>query len=275
MAFETYEESVEHGQPVELYVFGYQGGVFRYTSDADDFTLSGQIYEAVPGLSRSPIDDTGDVAKSSLTVTAPEDFYISKLFEVYPPSDVVELSVYRLQRSDPSDIKTMWLGRVLNATWGVGYSQLLCESMQTRLKQPGLRRIYSKNCPHLLYGSDCRASQILFEDVVEIEAITNGGFHLHSSSFGAAPTADYYAGGKIAFDAGGGIIERRGIREHVGDVIVITHPIPSLLQTSTISAWPGCNRTLSDCRLKFNNVPNFGGMPYMVEKNPFGQSSVY
>ena len=157
MPFATYETSIDSGEPVELYVFAYQGGTFYHTSASEDFDLAGVIYTSVPGLSRSQIDDTGEISKSSLTLTAPEDYIISALFEVYPPSDVVELTVYRLHRADPTDIKTMWLGRVLNCTWSVGYSTLMCESMQTRLKQPGLRRIYSKNCPH--GSSVCRSAK--------------------------------------------------------------------------------------------------------------------
>ena len=36
MPFADFEESVESGAPVELYLFSYSGGTFRYTSaDAD------------------------------------------------------------------------------------------------------------------------------------------------------------------------------------------------------------------------------------------------
>lgn len=274
MAFEDYEESVELSQPVELYVFSYQGGTLRYTSDAEDIDLSGVIYQAIPGLSRSEIEDTGDVSRSSVTLTAPEDFAISRLFEVYPPSDVVELSILRYQRADPTDIKVFWPGRVLNATWAVGNSTLMCESLMTRLKQPGLRRPYSKNCPHLLYGADCRASQILHEQSITLDGVGSDGFVLISGDFDAMPD-NFFAGGKIEFDAGGGNVERRGIREHVGSAVTITHPISQLLSTSTISAWPGCDRTKATCQSKFSNLDNYGGFPYMTQKNPFGQNSVY
>jgi uncharacterized phage protein (TIGR02218 family) len=274
MTFAIYEESIEGGQPVELYVYHYQGGTFYHTTADADYDLAGVIYTAVPGLSRSEIDDTGEISKSSLTLTAPENYIISALFEVYPPSDVVELTVYRLQRADPTDPKIMWLGRVLNCTWSVGYSTLMCESMQTRLKQPGLRRIYSKNCPHVLYGSECRANQVFFEETATLDAITAAGFDLHSPDIAGFPDG-YFSGGKMAFDAGGGIIDRRSIRTHLGDRITLSHPIPALDSSSTITLWPGCDRTKETCITKFNNLENYGGFPYMREKNPFGQSSVF
>lgn len=274
MAFETYENSVEQSEPFELYQFSYQGGTFRFTSDAKDHVQSGVTWTRVPGLSRTAIEDSGDISKSSLTLTAPEDFQMSLIFETYPPSDVVELEVFRVQRSDPTDVKTMWIGRILNATWGVGFSTLLGESLITRLKQPGLRRIYSKNCPHLLYGSDCRASQIAFEEEVTLEGVLSDGFQLLSSTFDTFVDG-FFAGGKIEYDAGGGNIFRRGIREHVGSLITLTHPIPGLPTTATISAWPGCDRTKATCVSKFANLENYGGFPYMTQKNPFGQNSIY
>lgn len=274
MAFEDYENSTELSEPLELYQFSYQGGTLRFTSDARDHVQSGVTWTRVPGLSRTPIEDTGEISKSSLTLTAPEDFQVSALFEVYPPSDVVELEVFRIQRSDPTDVKTQWIGRVLNASWGVGFSTLTCESLLTRLKQPGLRRIYAKNCPHLLYGSDCRASLIDFEEVVVLEGILSDGFQLLSSTFDTFVDG-FFAGGKMEFDFGGGNVERRGIREHVGSLITLTHPIPGLPTTAEISAWPGCDRTKPTCVSKFNNLVNYGGFPYMTQKNPFGQNSIY
>lgn len=273
MAFEDYEVSVEGSRPVELYLFEYQGLVYRYTSDSEDIEISGHTYTQIPGLSRGPIEDTGSVNKSSLQIVAPEDFPIALMFEVYPPSGVVTLEIRRTQRSDPTDMKTFWLGRVLNATWSVGNSQLACESLFTRLKQPGLRRIYSKNCPHLLYGEECRADPDLFVDNIVLDGISSDGFTLESIQFGSQPD-DYYSGGKMRWDAGDEIVSR-GITTHSGNFVTLTHPIIGLVAGETIETFPGCDRTKPTCVSKFNNVVNYGGFPYIPQKNPFGQNSVF
>lgn len=274
MTFNASEESLESSRPLELYLFEYQGGAMRYTTDADDVTHDAALWLQMPGLSRSAIEDTGDIAKSSLTLTAPEDFPPALLFEVYPPSDVLELTVLRLQRDAPTEAKTIWLGRVLNAYWSVGHATLTCESLFTRLKQPGLRRIYSKNCPHLLYGNECRADAALFTDAVTLEALAAGGFDLLATAFDAKPDG-YYSGGRVSHDAGGGLVHYRGIREHVGNRVTLTHPIPGLASGAALLVLPGCDRTRATCQAKFSNLANYGGFPYMREKNPFGSSSVY
>lgn len=274
MSFDTYEESVEGGRPIELYEFVYQGGTLAFTSAGRDVLYAARTYQHTPGLSRSAIEDAGEVMKASLKITAPENFRVSRLFEVYPPSDVVDVVVRRLHEDEPTDARVVWLGRVQSVEWGPAHSLISCESVFSQLRQPGLRRIYSRNCPHLLYGSGCRVSSLAFEEEFVVDALSSGGFVVTSSIAGTFPNG-YFAGGKIAFTATAGVVERRGIRAHSGDELTLSHPISSLGLGDTILAYPGCDRTKQTCADKFNNLVNYGGFPYIPVKNPFGQSSVF
>lgn len=271
MPFADYEQSTQSGSPIELYAFGYPGGTFRFTSADRDVELASNTYTQVPGLARSSIDDTSDVLKSTLTITAPEDFLVAALFEVAPPSEVVTLIIYRTHAADTSDAATIWIGRVLNVVWSVGASTLSCESIFTRMRTPGLRRIYSRNCPHALYGSACRAQETLFQDVAVLSGLAAAGFEVSSPTFALAVDG-YYAGGKLSYESSPGIVEQRGIRDHSGDTLTLTHPIAALLATSVVTVVPGCDRTKATCIAKFNNLVNFGGFPFIPPRNPFGGS---
>lgn len=270
MAYDDYENSLESSSPVELYEFSYQGGTLRFTSADRDIEFASNTYRHAP-LSRSKIDESSDIARASLVVTAPPDFEVSELFSVAPPDDVVGLVVRRYQPSDSSAV-VIWLGRVLAVRWPKDQSELRCESVFTQMRIPGLRRIYSKNCPHLLYGARCRASEIVFEEEITIDVQT--GRQLVSAGFDAFPDG-YFSGGKIAWEKTPGFFVRRGIKIHAGDTVVMSHPIEGIDPGTVISAWPGCDHTLNDCVGKFNNLPNHGGFPHMKQKNPFGQSSVF
>ena len=273
MPFGDFEESVESGAPVELYLFSYSGGTFRYTSADADIDFQSATYTQT-ALSRSQVDDSSDVLKSSMNITVPEDFAVARLFEVAPPSDVVTVTIYRMHTTNPGDYATIWIGRVLNAVWSVGSSVISCESVFTRMKTPGLRRIFSRNCPHLLYGPACRAQETLFQEVAVLNGLESAGFDVTSPSFSAHPDG-YFAGGKLSFEASPGVVERRGIRDHVGDTVTMTHPIASLLATSVVTVAPGCARTRDVCVATFNNVVNFGGFPFIPPRNPFGGGSVF
>lgn len=271
MSFDTYERSTEQSQPSELYEFVTGGGTYRYTSAADTVVISGVPYAQQAGLSRSSIEDAGDIYKSALTVTAPEDFPVSLLFEVYPPSDVVTLKVQRVQLADLTDVKAIWLGRILNVGWQPGRSTLTLESLFSSLKHPGLRRIYSRSCPYLVYGPECKADVLAFQELAPLNAMSVDRFSISSATFAGHPNG-YYTGGKLSFDAGGGIVAKRGIRAHVGDTITMTHPIAELTAGSSVTINPGCDHTAATCKSRFNNKLRYGGFEYVPKINPYTNS---
>lgn len=271
MSFDATEKSTESGSPVELYEFTADSGIYRYTSAADDVVISGVTYAQVNGLTRDAIQDAGDIYKSSLSVTAPEDFLISSFFEAYPPSDVCTLAIKRVHLSDLTDVATIWLGRILTVAWAPGHSTLTCESVFSRLKQPGLRRVYARTCPYVLYGNECKAVATSFQETAALNALSADGFQLTSATFSAHPDG-YYGGGKLTFDEGAGVLVHRGIRQSASGVITITHPIATLTGASIVVVNPGCDHTKLTCQSKFGNLVNFGGFPYIPPVNPYTNS---
>jgi uncharacterized phage protein (TIGR02218 family) len=269
MAFNDYETSVESSVPVELFEFSYQGGTIRATSADRNITYLSHIYQGL-ALQRSPIKETVDIAKATLNITAPADFSVAELFNPAPPDDVVGLVVRRLQYTDNS-AEAFWFGRVMSAGWQKGYSQLRCESIFTSMKQLGLRRIYSKNCPHVLYGARCRASEATFQQAISVEGVA--GRSIQSAGFDAFDDG-WFSGGKIVWESSPGYYVRRGIKIHTGDEVFVTHPIPGLTPGTVITVLPGCNHTIAHCGPKFSNNLNYGGMPYMDGQNAF-TTSVY
>lgn len=270
MAFDDFELSVEDSAPVELYEFSYQGGTLRFTSADRDIEFASNLYRRT-ALERSPVTETGDISKATLTLTGPPDFEPAELFNPFPPDDVVGLVVRRLQPADGS-AEAIWLGRVLTARWPKNQTELRCESVYTQMNQLGLRRIYSKNCPHVLYSARCGASQIAFEVVTTID--TQTGRVLSSSTFDTFVDG-YFAGGKVTWESSPGYVQKRGIKLHTGTEVVITHPFPDIPNGAEVKIYPGCDHTRNHCGPKFANEPNYGGMPGMKQKNPFGQSSIY
>lgn len=270
MAFDDYEISVEGSRPVELYEFSYQGGNLRFTSADRDITFNSVLWRR-SAISRTKIDESGDISKASLTLTGPPDWEVAALFDPSPPDDVVGLALYRLQLTD-NTAEVEWLGRALSARWPKDQSEVRCESVFTLMTQPGLRRIYSKNCPHLLYGSRCQASELIFQESVTID--TQTGRTIISSDFATKPDG-YYAGGKAIWEKTPGYFVRRGIRQHDSNEIIISHPMTDLPNGAVLTVLPGCDHTQNHCQPKFANGANFGGFPGMKKKNPFGQSSVF
>lgn len=57
--------------------------------------------------------------------------------------------------------------------------------------------------------------------------------------------------------------------QHVGEELDLITPMAGLAVNDQVSAFPGCQRTYSDCVNKFNNGPRFFGFPGIPSKNPF------
>lgn len=275
MSFGSYEDSDEDGRPVELYEFYYLGQVSRWTSWDRDITVSLLTYTSAI-LSRSEISEAGgNLSNQNLTITCEPNFPIAELFSVSPPSDVVNLVIKRVQQNDLTDPQVIYPGRVLNVSWSGDSCKITCQSIFTRMKQLGLRRVYGKMCPHLLYrqgDGECNVVESSFVETILIGGAD--GITVQAAGFALHPD-NYYTGGKIVVETSPGVFEKRGIRTHVGDTITMTHMIPGLEGLTNVDVYPGCDHTRATCISKFNNEPNYGGFPFVPVKNPYGNNSVF
>lgn len=270
MSFDGHETSIQDGSPFELFTFRVYQQNYRYTNAATDQLIDALAYEAWP-IERTEIKSTSEMEKQNITLEVPTDFPILRLYDTAPPSDVITLTVGSVHRGD-DDIATFWNGRVLNASRDGNRGHLYCENIYSSMKRSGLRRQYGRLCPHILYGSACRAQDTLFRISCPVDSYV--GLEVHSAIL-ASYQDERFAGGFIEWEPTPGRIERRGIKRHQGDTLVITHPIEGLVALANVWAYLGCKHTVADCTDTFDNLVNYGGWPYVPRQNPMGQSSVF
>jgi uncharacterized phage protein (TIGR02218 family) len=73
----------------------------------------------------------------------------------------------------------------------------------------------------------------------------------------------------------------RGIKSHQGTgtgtpSVEITYEIPNFpVGGDVLSLYPGCDHSMATCISKFNNLVNYGGFPYMTQKNPWSNVSIF
>jgi uncharacterized phage protein (TIGR02218 family) len=262
MTYDLRETSMQAGEPIELYEFVWGANLLRFTSAKTTQLYNGYLWQ--PALiQRGSIDFTTEKGRNNLKLAVVRDFAIADLFRVMPPNDVIVVTVHRVHAGD-SDGAVIWSGRVLNCEWTGSTASLNCEPISSSLQRVGLRRMYQRQCPHVLYGTACGVNKSLFDVVSTLSAVA--GVTLTSTAFGSL-AAGYLAGGFIEFGT-----ERRFITEHTGDMITVNLPLYALEVGDTITAYAGCDHSLGTCHSKFNNTLNYGGMPYIPTKNPFGGS---
>lgn len=272
MTFNALEISEQSGEPRELYDFQVGVQSFTYTSADTDTVWLTDTYTAAQ-IDRTEIEETEEISRNDLSITCPRNLPIAELFRVAPPSDVVMLQLFKLHVGD-TERKLIWAGRVLGCNFEGVKAVLSCESIYTSMRRPGLRRQYQRSCPHVLYGGKCGVSDVAYKLTKTVLSVSGATINFVVPEI--SPLGDgYLAGGFIRWEESAGVYAMRAIRSHVGDVITITHPIPGLGAGATPDLYPGCDHTLDTCNSKFANSVNYGGMPYIPAKNPFGPSSIF
>lgn len=269
MSIAARETSVDAASPIELYEFRRGAGVWRYTSAPDDIDYDTFTFLAVP-LVRSGIEQTNEAGRAGLRVTLPRDTDVVQPFVATPPSEVTLLTVYRQHRQDV-ETAVVWMGRVLNAEWRGSEVELNCEPVYTSLQRTGLRRLYQRNCPHVLYGGACGASPITHRVQGTVSGVSGAAITVPSA---AGFATGNFAGGYATWQAGG-LTEKRMIVAHAGDLVTLSAVPPGLSAGAAVMLYPGCDHTLVTCEAKFANSANFGGFPFIPTKNPFGGSPIY
>lgn len=270
MTYDARESSLAAGEPVELYEFQHGANFYRYTSADTDQVFGGNTFAAVT-LSRSAIEATQELARSALNLSCARTLPLLDLFNPLPPSDVVTLVVRRFHRDD-SESAVIWMGRVLNVGLSGLQASIRCESVYSSIKRPGLRRLYQKQCPHVLYSSQCGVNRAAFK--VARAVTTINGLAITLADMGAFASG-YFAGGYIEWISSEGVAERRAIRDQVGAVLTVNFQAAGLAVGTIVDVFPGCDHTLATCSAKFGNGLGYGGMPYIPRKNPFDGTPVY
>ena len=272
MSFHDREVSTSDGAPVELYDF-YRGTLhWRYTNADRDIVYDGLLFRAIP-ISRNEIEQSSEVKKLGLTIKAPMTIEIYEQFRVAPPGSAIGCIVYTYQAGGAvGDVIPEWTGRVITCVRKGIQVELVCEPMYISLMAMGIRRRWQKSCPHLLYGPGCKVNKTQFV----VPAVVQDVQGLWVTVPAAISKPDYYfEGGYIEWTDFFGLPDYRGIEEHVGDKIRLSYGFDGIVSGTAVSIYPGCAHTMQMCKDRFNNLLNYGGTPYIPQKNPYKGNPVY
>ncbi len=256
-----------HGYPIEIYEF--KRGVsetFFLTSHDEPVTFQSNIYVPTQ-LERASVEQNTEIERAELKIKIQRDATILDNFVAYPPTEIMTLTIFRKHGNDVAEeFVTVWKGRVLTVEWSGSQATIACEPVFTSLKRPGLRRKFQSQCPHILYGAECALNNLAFQVIGTVSAI----------SLNVVSAPEWIAGG---FDGGYLVFESNQFRSVVADdgagTLTLVSPFVGLEIGSLVEGFPGCAHDLTDCDVKFANVINYGGFPYVPGRNPFGGAILY
>ena len=270
MSYDLIEASAASRRPVELYTFRRDLQSWRYTS-ADREIVHDSLTYAPAAMSRGAIESTAETARQALRITAPHDLPVLQPFKTSPPSGAVTFTLAEYHEGD-GEAAVLWSGRIASVSWSASTATINLEPVYSSIRRAGLRRMFQRQCPHVLYGTACGVNREVHRITGTVDAITGNDISVPIAA--VRPDGDL-DGGIIEWDDASGIADRRFVLAHAGAALTIGGGAGALAVGQSVRLYPGCDHTPTACDSKFFNIANYGGMPFIPSKNPFGGDPVY
>lgn len=240
------------------------GEVFGFTSGTRNATISAQVYESSPGFNLSSITctlgfgiDGGEIEFLTTDEMTRASFLAGRW-----RGAVLELNRYNWAAlADGFDPWPKY--RLGNAIPKQGGFTVELRDLRQLLQQD-MTRFTGQTCPYRFGSTLCTKDKAAFTfpfTITSVQSFTQ----FTCSALTNGSVLDYYTNGEVYFDDGpyGTLGRPLWVLEHsTGGVITLAVPlyagIAVIGQTGTIVA--GClHRKEEDCKVKYNNVINFGG----------------
>jgi uncharacterized phage protein (TIGR02218 family) len=265
MTYQSIEESVASGLPVEAYEFVGTYTTYRYTNADRPISFFGQTYQPSPIKREEAVsgDQSQDGVEMVIEIPQTEDIVRDYVFGISPPD--LNLTVYRchLGLDFTVDPVIFWKGPVTGFNLDTDICKIRIPSI--------LENVFSGNMPNFFYQQSC--NNTLFDNRCG----------LIKSSFTITASVLSMSGNQITVDDDGyadsflksGIIaipsfnEKRLILDNISNVITVVLPFSNLVVSDTVELSVGCDHSFATCKSKFSNGRRFGGFPYIPKDNPF------
>lgn len=262
--FDTLEESIEGSRPVELYTFSLFSETFRFTSAEDPVVFDGNTYTPV-AMGREPVVAGPDDRNRPLTIRMPSGNLFAQKYFTIPPGRRPNVTIQRLQRdASPVTALLIFKGFVRSVQFpDTSTAQITCLSLEAAGSHPIPLFVYQGQCNHLLYGPGCEVdpaphtlTSAVANEMGNVITVPGAG------AFGGLE------GGYVRFSLGA---DYRLILKQSGDDLTILLPLPDPGAVGlVVECARGCDHLITgDCKNVFDNTENFGGFPFVPNKNPF------
>lgn len=269
-------------RPVTLVRFDRQHLSWRYTDADRNIPIDGETFLAVRGgVTRGNIRDTSNAKKSELKVTIPYllDPAASELpitqelgdnWRPYPPGDDIVVTVMETQFGDPDEaVEVRWSGFVIAPEFTDTQLTLNCAPSKSGTRKSGVAPRWCRVCPLVLYSQGrgmCNVDPADHALPAELSGVV--GLTLSATAFASLPSGRL-RGGFVQWERPDGLLERRTITAHIGNVITVNYGGRELEPGLSVTAYPGCAHTDADCHDYFDNRANNGGAKFLPVKNLF------
>lgn len=276
MTYSNIEQSAYGGNPVYLYRFTRGGLIYDFCSLAEDLVVTLPVGTFLKSsISHSKIGIGQPVRKDNVELTFPlSDPFASLLLKRSTQFSPTVITIWRGHLDDTSnEFRVIFKGKVRSASPRDNTKIILsCSGFHSAFKLPGLGGSVHHSCRHALYFGGCALDKVNFEDPGTVTVINE---NILTITEAALEVDGFYISGSLEFQG-----FQTYITDHFGDKITLRYVPLSLLTFFLTGTNPvvtlarGCDHSVTTCVVKFDNVVNFGGFPYIPEDDPWNDGSI-
>jgi len=238
------------------------GTVLGFTDHDKDLVVSGQTYLAATGMSPSAVSASAGLKVDELDIEGMLDSAAIAQEDVQDGKyDYAEVELFLVNYLAPEDgtlvLRTGWLGEV---TMKGGQFVAEVRGLTQTLQQP-IGEIYSATCRAALGDARCKKDVADFTFAGTIDTV-NGVYGFYD--VGRSQGDGYFASGQVTFTSGVNAGVTVLVKEYVNKEFFFALPLrvaPAAGDAYMASA--GCDKLHSTCRVRFDNIVNFRGEPYV------------
>jgi uncharacterized phage protein (TIGR02218 family) len=244
---------------MDLYKITFQGKVSTYSSSEYTITFMGNEY--IPSaITRTEISI--ELTNAEVRLDLPQDTYPFKYFVLNSPSSEVEITIY-----DFSSGFEIFSGIVTQVVFDRNKKQVTATLKRKEAVFDSIvpYRTYGTSCSFILYEGQCGISKQAHTISTNVFTVSQNRDSITSTTLSTVANGTFM-GGSINTDLG----ETAYITSHIGNTVTLDTILLDI--PTTISFSKGCDKSLSQCESKFNNLANFGGFPFIPTKNPATES---
>lgn len=246
---------------IDLFKFveSNSGKVYRLTNSNKSAFIGEEEYLPA-AITRSAIEQTEELNKTTQEIVLPISNAMARRWTFNGMENTVSLVMFS-QKGD--ETKVIWRGNLSIVKPESSSITLEFIDMYFRLQRKGMGATFTRNCRHSLYSSQCGVIQNLRG--ISGMASTEDGQTISIPETSSFKTG-FFSGGIL--QTSDGSMHTVSSSQH-GIVYLMTKSNLLLdeFEDKEVKIFPGCNKTTSDCKEKFNNLANFGGFPWIPTKD--------
>lgn len=241
------------------------GTIFGMTDLDVDITYAGDLYKAYAGYKRSAVESTDSYQIDNMTVEGILNSDHINAGDVRKGLfDYAEVSVFLLNYKDLTMgaimLRTGWMGEVTVNQKGTFTTEVrgLTQALHTVFGD-----VYESSCDADLGDSRCKVNLAAITGPATVTHVTNSRI-FRAVGIDAADGIFNYGGLKFTSGGNNGLLMevKNYTQSNAQFEMFLSFPFPVQIG-DTFTVYPGCNKTVEQCYLKFNNVVNFRGEPFI------------